>query len=375
MKFLFKIGTFFIGLLLICLCVSIIPMHFVPKKLVSSIGIVPQSISEYGYVNILKRQFEVRDFSMISSIDTESYGVIKADKIGVSMISGMNLSLNKCELYIVTTHLPSDISKFILGKISAQKNVNLDLSNCILDIKKVSNSELQKLKGLKDISENDILNSVSDLNLHIENFDLSAYKNQFLGRYNLSGEIGGRGFDISFEDSANSLKIKGDIDGSSLDLETNNGFVNFSFKSRDFNSFIKQYYCSSASCLQIASKILPQNIKIDFTMKNELWSGKITGDVDGVINEKNDSIDINFNTWSTVKGKKDEQNSDIKSGLISIFDFVPMNFTPRPFSTAPTPRIPSGLNGHLPCGSGPFLGGGPNRSPPDNPPFLNCHPW
>ncbi len=302
MQLIIKILSIIAIICLILLGIGIIPMGSIPEKMIKSSNIKPISISSYGYMDLLRMEYVVKDFSYIAKVEEGSYLFLKAKKIGSGIFSSGNISISMsdCNVYLLTTKAVSEIipiAKGYMEKDHGQFNING--SNCKINIKKISGEDIKLIEADSIISEDEITQTLPDIGFYGEGLDFSFIKDDFITTYLIDGEVNKNKFGINFTKDSISQVLKFSIGDSKINhekifattIEQIDGSV------ADIGYFIQNFFCTSKKCKNAANEI---DGSINFSLKNENgWSGKTSGIVnsnvkleDGIIKIQADKLQI-----------------------------------------------------------------------------------
>jgi len=314
MGMLVKIATLCIILIMLLFGFSLVPMQFVPGKIVEISNIKPISISEYGYINLLKWQYFVKDFSYITRVDDKSYLLLKADKLGSNMLrSKSDISIYGCKIYLLTANKSDDIVDVVLNYINKNiKYFNISGNHCEININKISDSDVTNIKNNENINEDDIMDILPDITLYANNVDFGFIKSEFTNEYKIKGIIN----DVNFELQASKDSIRDVIfakfDTDEFEYKIEDLTSSIALKSKNIGKLIQNTFCTSSSCKDIFSGI---NSEIDINVKlsDKKWSGVINGLLRGSlqIDDKN-TINVNLDKVN-IPSKSIKNANDIKN--------------------------------------------------------------
>lgn len=323
MKYLTQILLYIIIIALLCFLFSLVPLKFIPEKIISTAQIKPLSMSEYGYINLFSRQYFVNNFSYILKQGNDSYIMLRADKIGISMLGNKNIILNKCEINLITSKKQSDILDIIASEIMESKeDMNIIGNDCIIEIKKVEQVLIDNIAKNENPTEDDISQITGDLSLHLENVEFDIYKNILTKDYNISSKLNDNDANLKLHQDENKTEVLANFAGTAVKYTKLKDSQNLTLQSKDIQNFTQNIFCNSEYCRRIVNSLPKKDTNIDITInninpENVVINGKIQGIFDSEITNQSNVITLNPKNISL---KDEEDSNNIKLKQISLYN-------------------------------------------------------
>ncbi|WP_146820366.1 AsmA family protein [Candidatus Deianiraea vastatrix] len=299
---------------------SIIPMSFVPLKIIKTSGITPIAISQYGYINLFRRQYIVKDFGYTARIDDSTYLSIKADLMGASMVKGSNaMSMTNCQIHLLTTKTIEDITDILAKYISDRKQFGVDIigTNCTIDIKKISAQDVLNIEMDKKIDENEILNTEPEVFLYAQDANFNIMQNNFVSNYSLSMKINDGNFAMQFSNDDLEKEIQVTFNKSKFRYNKGKIDEEITLNTDNVGDLFRNLICASDECRSY-TRFFPMNVDIKMKKNDQIWHGDINSDNSGNIDISKDLIDIKLTKLDL---KAENMKSEIQSS-IPIYKFL-----------------------------------------------------
>jgi len=303
--------------------ISLMPMSFVAKEVMKKLPIKPISSSEYGYIDLLKMKYMVKNFLYFGKVD-DFLIMLKAKNLGSGITDKEKFQISDCKIYIFTKQNANKISSYVANNLEKfTKNTNLSIENCTISLRNIDESDYKKLQSDK-FDEEKILNIQSNISLDLKDFNLESANDNEITKYNINFARNTDYLKLEYTNTKTNENFYLSVNDSMAIYKNDsiNKEMSLNIDIKNSGNIIASLFCLDKSCEQKFQKITSP-FKISGGIFNSEISGKssglIVGDFiykDGLL-KINGDIDLLYDT----KTSKSEDSSVWKK-QISLYSIL-----------------------------------------------------
>ena len=303
--------------------ISLMPMSFVAKEVMKKLPIKPISSSEYGYIDLLKMKYMVKNFLYFGKVD-DFLIMLKAKNLGSGITDKEKFQISDCKIYIFTKQNANKISSYVANNLEKfTKNTNLSIENCTISLRNIDESDYKKLQSDK-FDEEKILNIQSNISLDLKDFNLESANDNEITKYNINFARNTDYLKLEYTKTKTNENFYLSVNDSMAIYKNDsiNKEMSLNIDIKNSGNIIASLFCLDKSCEQKFQKITSP-LKISGGISNSEISGKssglIVGDFiykDGLL-KINGDIDLLYDT----KTSKSEDSS-VRKKQISLYSIL-----------------------------------------------------